>query len=158
MKTEEKEITIKAPDGYVIDQEKSTSTNIVFKLNSVFDYKNIKSFEDACKYLNINISELWFLNNDFVPKHIISELKLEIIYKAINNGWIPDFTNNQYKYAPYFTVFASGLVYYYLYCDVNYFSASSGCRLCTYNNEIAEYIGKTFIDLYKDYLYKDYLL
>jgi len=153
MKTEEKEITIKAPDGYVIDQEKSTSTNIVFKLNQIFDYKSIKSFEDACKSLNINISELWFLNNDYVPKHIISELKLEIIYKAMNNGWLPDFNNiNQYKYSPYFKVSASGLVYYYYCYFADYIDASYGCRLCTYNGEIAKYIGETFIDLYKDYL------
>jgi hypothetical protein len=145
----EKEITIKAPDGYVIDNEKSTASSIVFKLNEIFDYKTIRSFEDACKRLNINPNHIWNLSD---TKDEVAYKKLKIIFKAINNGWIPDFTDKQYKYCPYFKVSASSLVYYYNDYFVNYFNANYGCRLCANTSDKAEYIGKTFIKEYNDYL------
>ena len=76
-----------------------------------FDYKKIKTFEDACEKLGIDptkLPELTLLSDEFV-KPIVAYYKLLIIYKAINNGWKPDWSNwDQYKYYPWYRVLSSG--------------------------------------------------
>ena len=48
--------------------------------NKPFDFKSIKSFEDACNHLGIS-SEIPTMSSNF-----ISQYKLKTIIKAINNG------------------------------------------------------------------------
>jgi hypothetical protein len=125
--------------------------------NSVkpFEYIDIKTFMDACKKLNISpIDDLNLLKNLSINnKSIIAQYKLSIIYEAINNGWVPDFTNsNQYKYYPYFKVLSSGLDYSYSFYVYDYTYTTVGVRLCTDTAAKAEYIGKQFKDFYEDYL------
>jgi len=143
----EKEIRICAPEGYVVDNEKSTRTNIVFKLVNFYNWRDIKSYDDACRvlpvpndYLNIN------------KKHIVAQLKLEHIIYVINQDWKPDYTNNnQKKWYPYFNAdscfgfFNAG--YYY-----DALGANTGSRFCLESQEKAEYCGKTFTKLYEEYL------
>lgn len=54
-------------------------------MNNTFDYRSIKTFEDACKHLGINADEI-NRKYQFLPDHIISFIKLEIITKALNDG------------------------------------------------------------------------
>jgi hypothetical protein len=121
------------------------------KINIPFDYRNIKSFEDACEKLGINPEEVY--NEDVDTKDEIAYKRLKIIYKAINNGWVPDYNNkNQYKYYPYFQVLSSGLGYSNADYNIDYTGTYVGVRLCTENSEKAVYIGKTFKSEYEDYL------
>jgi len=119
-----------------------------------FDYKKIKTFEDACKKLGIDPAKLPDLNGipEEFHKPIIAGYKLMIVYKAINNGWRPDWSNwNQYKYYPWFRVLSSG----FGFSCANFGSACTatcvGSRLCTDTEDKALYIGTQFQDLYKDY-------
>ena len=119
-----------------------------------FDYKQIKSFEDACNKLGIDPNHLpdVSLLPDDTKKAIIAHYKLIIIYKAINNGWVPNWKNsNQYKYYPWFYMLASG----FGFSDSHYSFTSStayvGSRLCGSSSEQALYIAKQFEAEYIDF-------
>jgi len=126
---------------------------------NMFDFKEIKTYEDACKHLNINpddLPDVSKLPDDF-KSSTINYYKLCIIYKAINNGWEANWNNyDEYKYFPWLEVEASasapsgfgfsGSHYYstYAYTTV-------GSRLCTDTSEKALYIARTFQNEYKEF-------
>jgi len=119
-----------------------------------FDFSTIKTFEDACAKLGIDPEKLPDVSNisEEFAKPIIAAYKLMIIYKAINNGWKPDWNNyNQYKYYPWFEVLSSG--FGFSGSDYYYGLAYStvGSRLCTDSREKALYIAEQFEEEYKDY-------
>lgn len=126
------------------------------------NYKEIKSYEDACKVLGVQpISEnavAAFPAED--RKSMLAYHKLTIIARAINEGWKPDWNNtNEYKYYPYFYIEenakaqgAAGLS-----CAITNNAASSttanfGSRLCFHDRETARYAGRTFTELYEQIL------
>jgi hypothetical protein len=117
-----------------------------------FDYTTIKTFEDACRKMNVDPSELPVVpkSREDLKKRIISDYKLCIIYEAINNGWTPDWTNwNQYKYYPWFEVKATkALSSGFGFSDSSYNYAGTcalvGSRLCTDTSDKAKYIAKQF--------------
>ena len=112
----------------------------------------IKTFADAC--IECGTTEKEF--NDKLPEqslavHIISMMKLEIIVKAFNGEWVPDWEDsNEYKYYPYFKMspFGFGGAFY----GVWFTGSSSGSRLCFKNRKLAEYAGKQFEDIYKEFI------
>ena len=120
-----------------------------------FDYKSIKTFEDACKHLNIDSSilpDVSGIGEEF-RKPIIAHYKLIIIFKAINNGWTPDWGNdNQYKYYPWFWVLSSGFGFCGSSYDCTDANTDVGSRLCTDSSDKARYIAKQFEAEYKEYL------
>jgi hypothetical protein len=119
------------------------------KSKAVFDYKSIKSFEDACKKVKVDPSKLPDVSMIPLPfrKAIINCYKLYIIYKAINDGWVPDWSNmSQWKYYPWFRMNSSGSGFDFSLSDYNYVYSGTtvGSRLCTDSSEKALYIGKQF--------------
>jgi hypothetical protein len=119
-----------------------------------FDYTTIKSFEDACKHLGLDpakLPDISAIPEEF-KKPVIAGFKLMIIYKAINNGWKPDWSNyQQWKYYPWFEVLSSGFGFSVRFSDCAYTPATVGSRLCTDTREKALYIGNQFAAEYKDY-------
>jgi len=116
----------------------------------VFESGEIKTFEDACKALGIdNYKEL---PDD--EKSVNAYRKLIIIIRALNEGWQPDWENsNEYKYYPWFKMksgFGFSVTYFVYSRTVTY--AGVGSRLCFKTSELAEYAGKQFENIYKDYL------
>jgi hypothetical protein len=120
-----------------------------------FDYKKIKTFEDACKHLDLDpakLPEISTIPEEF-RKVIIAGFKLMIIYKAINNGWKPDWANyNQVKYYLWFEVLSSGFGFSYSDSGCGTSDTPVGSCLCTDTSEKALYIGKQFQADYEDYL------
>jgi hypothetical protein len=120
-----------------------------------FDFRTIKTFEDACAKESIDpqqLPDVSMLPED-MRKHVVNYYKLLIIYKAINNGWKPDWSNwNQYKYYPWFEVLSSGFGFslsHYGYVNA---STDVGSRLCTDTREKALYITEQFEAEYRDFL------
>jgi hypothetical protein len=118
-----------------------------------FDYKTIKTFNDACEKLGIDPNTIPVVEAILtdLQKPVIALYRLMVIFKAINNGWEPDWSNsNQYKYYPWFYVLSSG----FGFSDSYYFCASTyvGSRLCTDTSEKALYIAKQFEKDYEDFL------
>jgi hypothetical protein len=115
------------------------------------DIKNkIKSFEDACEYLSLPISAAR-QNFSTMPSDEKAYRKLKLIAKALNEGWTPDWDNDdQEKWFPWFDFRGSRFVFRLVSC--NYTRSDLGSRLCFRTHELAEYAGKTFIDLYNGFL------
>ena len=152
--------------------------------------ERVKTFQDAVNELGddnplvqqfVCICNIAFNNSGVkLDADIIAYLKLRIITAALNEGWEPQFTEDEYRYYPYFYLITKeeyeqlsdeekgrcvgrsndvanaygGLVYANSY----YGSASSytydGVRLAFRTSELAEYAGKQFIDIWADFVYK----
>jgi hypothetical protein len=118
------------------------------------DYKEIKSFEDACKKLGI---EPLLPDFGMIPEKsqnpMLAHYQLCIIAEAINGGWVPDWTDwSQYKYYAWFRMgSASGSAFSFRDFVRWRTYSSAGSRLCFKTREMAEYAGKQFEQLYKEY-------
>lgn len=127
------------------------------KKDKKFDFRSIQTFEDACKKEGIDASKLPGVSE--VPeefrKHIIAYYKLIVIFKAINNGWIPNWSiSSQFKYYPWFSVLSSGFGFSHSICDCDGTATHVGSRLCTDTSEKALYIATQFNTEYKDLFFK----
>ena len=114
-------------------------------------HTKIKSFEDACKILNLDSSLLPDVSmiSETLRKFIVATYKLTIIAQALNSGWEPDWDNSsEWKYAPYFRMSGSG--FSCLDCVNGDSNSDLGSRLCFKSREIAKYAGEQFTDLYKE--------
>jgi hypothetical protein len=126
------------------------------KATSKFDYRTIISFTKACEKVGVDPSilpDVSMIPKEF-RKEVISCYKLFIIFKAINNGWIANFTNpNQLKYFPWLKVNSSGsgFVFADSYCYYGYANSLTGAHLCTDTSEKAIFIGETFGAEYVDF-------
>jgi hypothetical protein len=124
-------------------------------------HTKIKTFEDACKALNVDAS---ILNIENLPsKHqaaLIAHYKLVIIAEALNGGWQPDWLNHrERKYMPWFDVIKTpataestsgvGLSFFVV---VSWGAGTTiGSRLCYLSEEVAEYAATQFKELYEAY-------
>lgn len=144
---------------------------------SLKDYKTIRTYEDACKALGESVDEET-LKKAGVPKHIIAQMKLELICKALWGGEVkvyPDPDGNRIYWYPWFALYNQseidgmsdkerGLL---LSASANngasagwgsasaayrssYSRALSGFRLCLDTEEKAEYFGKQFLELWAE--------
>jgi len=112
----------------------------------------VKTFEDACKVLNLNYSYCVNGVEDSISKSLVAFYKLQIIAKALNEGWVPDWSNSdQYKYYPWFK-YGSGVGFSYADAVFDHTYTGVGSRLCFKTRELAEYAGKHFQGLYNDFL------
>ena len=133
----------------------TAKTNKTAKADSEFDYTTIKSFEDAC--MKENIDPLMLPEVSMIPeafrKAIINTYKIMIIFKAIDNGWVPNWKNhNEYKYFPWFYVSPSGAGFSHSSFSYPGTLTSVGSRLCTDTSEKAIYIGEQFRAEYQEFL------
>jgi hypothetical protein len=115
----------------------------------------VKTFEDACIVLEIDPADvLHSAHSDFLKPHIDSVnayCKIIVISKALNEGWIPDWNDeDQYKYYPWFYFHSpsgfrlNGVYYHYSYSGV-------GSRLCFKSRELAEYAATQFQNIYEQF-------
>lgn len=146
--------------------------------------ERIKTFEDACDELGDEhplVKEYWGvvnINLD-ITQDLISYLKLRIICTALNEGWEPQFTTDEYRHYPWFYIYTQeeidnmdevqkkslwlfggssrdgshcGLAFAY---SINAWSKSVStisARLAVKSEELAKYFGKQFIDIFSDYI------
>lgn len=143
---------------------------------SLKDYKTIRTYEDACKALGESVDEET-LKKAGVPKHIIAQMKLELICKALWGGEVkvyPDPDGNRIYWYPWLGLYNQseidrmrdedrGCLLSALatsgaaagFGALNAFSRSSGSyargfRLCLDTEEKAEYFGKQFLELWAE--------
>lgn len=120
----------------------------------------VKSYTDACNVLGIEpMNEQDMKEQGYRPDEI-ARRKLETITEALNEGWKPDWNNtNEYKYYPYFYIEenakaqgAAGLSAASAFLTATNASAHVGSRLCFHDRETARYAGRTFTELYEQFL------
>lgn len=144
---------------------------------SLSDYTTIRSYEDACVALgeSLDVEKLVAAG---VPNHIIAQMKLEHICKALWGGenkcqptadgskvwwypvmalWTPGEISNMSddERGALLSAGAScgagaGFGFLYAYDRSSYSGAYSGFRLCLDTEEKAEYFGKQFVELWAE--------
>lgn len=119
----------------------------------------VKTFENACRVLGIKATGAFTTNTPVEEllndcKSISAYAKLIVIARALNGGWEPDWNDSdEYKYYPWFRMSsgsASGFS-----CDGYGYGCTStgvGARLCFKSRELAEYAGKQFEDIYREFM------
>lgn len=111
----------------------------------------IKTFEDVLKDQNISEDDFYSSCKELTIDEIAYK-KLKLIAKSINEDWTPNWNDsNEYKYYPYFDMRENvGFSFSQCYCWGTY--SHVGSRLCFKTKELAEYSGKQFISIYKEFL------
>lgn len=149
--------------------------------------ERVKTFEDAVAELgednNLVMMFKHFEAEGFAAgsEDLIAYLKLRIIAAALNEGWTPQFTGDEYRYYTWFDLYGeqewndlsedtkrqrgvlfgggahngayAGFVYAYSYYAPSDSGASVGSLLCFKNRELASYAGKQFASLWLDFCY-----
>jgi hypothetical protein len=131
-------------------------TTIIHSHNNVMN--QIKTFEEACTVQGIDPVTALPDVSGFPEQHrkaLTATGKLFIIADALNEGWKPDWNNDdEYKYYPWFDLEKdeehnpSGFRLDSVYCSCT--RSTVGSRLCFKNRAIANYAGTQFTDLYRD--------
>lgn len=115
----------------------------------------IKTYEDACAELGIYSLDEAKLMDFGLTKHDIAYQKLATVVKALNEDWTPDVCDSSvYRWYPWFKTNGSPSSFAFddSYCDIAIAFAGSGSRLCLKSNELSDYCGKQFIDLWKQFI------
>lgn len=190
-----KTIHIKVPDGKKAAWQKIDGKTVLVMVDEKDNRpvtERIKTFEDACNELGENHPMVSAYNSlitranggqslvEWMGKDVVAFLKLRIITEALNEGWHPKFTEDEFRYYPWF--------YFYITEGYNNFSevvkircvgranydananggpvfsnalyASSrpkpdnGVCFVFSNRDLAEYAGMQFIDIWTDFVFK----
>lgn len=145
--------------------------------------ERVKTFEDACRVLGDNhqlVSE-WTAVSEItnISPDLRAFFKLRIICAALNEGWEPRFTEDEWRYYPWLLLWTeeelsekseewktdrhlistgdyqtedyAGLAFAYSNYAPSYTYASIGSRLCLKSDTLAVYCGKQFISLWADF-------
>ena len=142
--------------------------------------ERIKTFADAAKAVGIEDPEEWEEQYSDLEFDILAYFKLRIITKALNDGWEPKFIPGEYRWAPYFLLYTKeeiekmnaetrarvvlrsgynavangGVSFAYAFNVSAYVNALIGSRLAFKSEELAEYAGKQFTEIYADFIFK----
>ena len=113
----------------------------------------IKTYEDACTELGIVP-----MDEDHAKAMLsldeINYIKVKTVTQALNEGWVPDWTNgNENKWTPYFRLSGGAFVFHVTNYDYSFATAGDGSRLCFKSDELATYAGKQFIEIYKGFMF-----
>ena len=141
--------------------------------------ERVKTFEDACRELGLDSESLeqkWSDDN-LMPDEIAYQ-KLRIICAALNEGWEPQFTEDEWRYYPWFWLYTQDEIdnmnedekknrclmstgdyqtgYAGLACASSNIAPSNadadvGSRLCLKSDTLAVYCGKQFINIWADF-------
>ena len=141
--------------------------------------ERIKTFADAAKAVGIEDPEEWEEQYSDLEPEVLAYFKLRIITKALNEGWEPKFIPGEYRWAPYFLLYTKEEIEKmnaetksrvvrrscnHAYTDggvacvsAHYDSSSTdsyfGSRLAFKSEELAEYAGKQFTEIYADFCF-----
>lgn len=145
--------------------------------------ERIKTLDDACNALGDEhplVTQYRLTagayKGDPMTEDLMAYLKLRIIVAALNEGWEPKFTEDEYRYFPWFyfytkeeydklddekkercvlrSGYGSHSYYGFVGCNANDDASYSylGSRLTLRTSELAIYAGKQFIKEYLDFI------
>ena len=145
--------------------------------------ERVKTFEDACRVLGDThqfVSE-WSVVSEItnISPDLRAFFKLRIICAALNEGWEPRFTEDEWRYYPWLLLWTeeelsekseewktdrhlistgdyqtedyAGLACAYSTVAPSPANASIGSRLCLKSDTLAAYCGRQFISLWADF-------
>lgn len=185
-----KKIEIEIPEGKVAEWKEIngvTTLALVDEADNRPVTERIKTFEDACNELgeeNVFVqayrtAEFNTSGNQNDVSDVVAYLKLRVIAEALNEGWQPQFTKEEYRYYPWFYLYAQeeidemdeekkkslwlfggpsdhgancGLAFANSNAPWSSSDAGISARLAVKTEELAVYFGKQFIDIWADYV------
>jgi hypothetical protein len=175
-----KAVTIEIPDNKELVKEGE-----VYKLVDVKPItERVKTFEDAVRILGEGNELVREFNDfkehtDFLTGDVMAYIKLRIVVAALNEGWVPSFKEDEFRWYPWFNLYTdeevakmseeqkkrvlpwggssgngSGSGLAYADSDDAWSSSSAvvGSRLALKSEELADYVGRQFIELYKEFM------
>lgn len=146
--------------------------------------ERVKTFEDACRELGeehpfVSAYTAWIKHEEFDDQEdILAYMKLRIICAALNEGWEPQFTEDEWRYYPWNILWTeeelseksdewktdrhlistgeyqtdyAGLASAYSNSAPSLSAARVGSRLCLKSDTLAVYCGKQFINIWADF-------
>lgn len=146
--------------------------------------ERVKTFEDACRELGeehpfVSAYTAWIKHEEFDDQEdILAYMKLRIICAALNEGWEPQFTEDEWRYYPWNILWTeeelseksdewktdrhlistgeyqtdyAGLAYAASTYAPSASNALIGSRLCLKSDTLAVYCGKQFINIWADF-------
>lgn len=174
-----KKIEIEVPNGKKPEWVNGVLTLVDEKPQNVME--RVKTFKDACNELGIEHDKWVQDKKDLgLEADVIAYLKLRIIAAALNEGWKPQFTTDEYRYFPWFYLYTQSEIdemseeekSRVVYRSVSYAHAHGGvaCAHASYDSsntntnfgsrlafktrELAEYAGRQFVEIWADYVFK----
>ena len=174
-----KKIEIEVPNGKKPEWVNGVLTLVDEKPQNVME--RVKTFKDACNELGIEHDKWVQDKKDLgLEADVIAYLKLRIIAAALNEGWKPQFTTDEYRYFPWFYLYTQSEIdemseeekSRVVYRSNNNASAHGGVacastggdsssaytfigsRLAFKTRELAEYAGRQFVEIWADYVFK----
>jgi hypothetical protein len=114
----------------------------------------VKTWEDVLEISGRDEEDIlpYFKPRDKRERSINAFAKIQLISEVLNQDWTADLNNhNQYKWYPWFEKKSSGWVLTSDGYSIS-FGSSVGSGFFYKSEELALFAGKTFIDIYNDYL------
>ena len=170
-------ISIEVPEGKKVEWINNVLTLVDDKPKDIME--RIKTFGDALNELGRSHPLVCQYNNiDDVDSDLLAYMKLRIVVSALNEGWTPKFTENEYRYYPWFFLYTqdeyeklsdkeknrgvlfgggandgayAGFACAYSTNAPSYSNAYFGSRLCLKSDTLAIYCGEQFKELWFDY-------
>lgn len=185
-----KKIEIEIPEGKVAEWKEIngvTTLVLVDEKDNRPVTERIKTFEDACNELgeeNVFVQAYRTAGFDTSGNKndvsdVVAYLKLRVIAEALNEGWEPQLTTDEYRWFPWFYFYTQEDIdnmdeenkkNLWLFCGGSYSGSYCGLAVATSNgawsastssissriavksDELAKYFGQQFIDIWSDYL------
>lgn len=123
-----KKIEIEVPNGKKPEWVNGVLTLVDEKPQNVME--RVKTFKDACNELGIEHDKWVQDKKDLgLEADVIAYLKLRIIAAALNEGWKPQFTTDEYRYFPWF--------YLYTQSEIDEMSEEEKSRVVCRSNSYA---------------------
>ena len=176
-----KKVEIEIPEGKKAEWINGVLTLVDDKPEDIKE--RIKTFEDAVMILgndNQAAIDYFAISRTHCATDIFAFAKLRVIAEALNEGWVPTFNEDERRYYPWFYVdteneygeFDEEKKSCHIPLRLNNFAvvyggttyvgenlagpfsyASFGVRLAFKTEELAEYCGEQFIDIWADFLF-----
>lgn len=185
-----KTVEIQIPEGKVAEWKEINGVTTLVLVDEVDNRpvtERIKTFEDACNELgeeNVFVqayrtAEFNTSGNQNDVSDVVAYLKLRVIAEALNEGWEPHFTTDEYRWYPWLYLYTQeeidkmdkekkkklwlfggasdhgaycGLAYAYSDRPRSYSYAYFSARLAVKSEALAKYFGQQFIDIWSDYV------
>ena len=115
--------------------------------------ERIKTFDDVSRELGDDPEEFKNAISIMEEPDEIAYVKLKLIAKALNEGWTPDWSNGEWdKWYPWFNMNDSSSAGRCSFCgaDIQNSGSNVGSRLCFKSEELADYAGTQFLELYRE--------
>ena len=140
--------------------------------------ERIKTFDDAIDELGSKhplVRQYMAANGDeLFTRSTIAYIKLQIVAAALNEGWFPDLQRKEKRWYPYYKIYAGdeiddifpdaryifgacfGLAFVSSDLAWSFAASTLSYRLAVKSEEISDYFGNQFIDIWTEYLLDGY--